>query len=424
MIVPSIDLMDGRAVQLVGGETLEIDAGDPTPIAERFSRVGEIAVIDLDAALGRGSNAEVIRELCARYPCRVGGGIRSVDAALGWLDAGARSVILGTAAEPDVLSRLPRDRVIAALDCKQGEVVVEGWQTKTGRSLLDRIDELREHVGGFLVTTVEREGRMAGADLELARTLAERCGDARVTLAGGVTTAEEIAQLDRMGLDAQVGMAIYRGDLPLADAFAGPVRTDRPDGLIPTVVADQRGICLGLVYSSRESLAVAVEEGRGVYHSRSRGGLWRKGETSGNTQRLVRIDVDCDRDTLRFVVEQAGGFCHTGSATCFGDLAGLGALDETIGRRLSASEPGSYTERLVGDAALLRSKLLEEANELLDADTTADAAHEAADVIYFAMVAARARGAPLADIERELDQRAARVTRRPGNAKPGSGEAL
>ncbi len=104
MIVPSIDLMDGHAVQLVGGREKVLDAGDPLAVAEKFAVVGELAVIDLDAALGRGSNRDVMLELVRRYPCRVGGGIRTVEQALEWLDAGARKVILGTAATPEVLS--------------------------------------------------------------------------------------------------------------------------------------------------------------------------------------------------------------------------------------------------------------------------------------------------------------------------------
>ena len=127
MIVPSIDLQNGQAVQLIGGREKALDAGDPRPIAERFSRVGEVAVIDLDAALGTGNNREMILDLVGRAPCRVGGGIRNLETARFWLDAGARKIILGTAAEPDLLSELPRGRVIAALDAVDGEIVVEGW---------------------------------------------------------------------------------------------------------------------------------------------------------------------------------------------------------------------------------------------------------------------------------------------------------
>ena len=159
MIVPSIDLMDGQAVQLVQGRRKVLDAGDPRPIAERFGRVGEVAVVDLDAALGRGSNTAVIEELCRLAPCRVGGGIRDRDTALEWLNRGAVKVVLGTAAVPEVLEGLPRDRVVAALDAWEGEVVVKGWTERTGRTVYDGMRELRGLAGGFLVTFVEGRGR-------------------------------------------------------------------------------------------------------------------------------------------------------------------------------------------------------------------------------------------------------------------------
>src|SRR5690606_9164397 len=152
-------------------------------------------------------------------------------------------------------------------------VVVEGWQKGTGRGVLERIAELRELVGGFLVTFVEREGRLQGTDLDFARQIREAAGNVAVTVAGGVTTPEEVAALDRLHCDAQVGMALYKGQLGLAEAFTAPLRSDRADGLWPTVVVDERGTALGLVYSDLESLRAALEHGQGVYHSRSRG-LW------------------------------------------------------------------------------------------------------------------------------------------------------
>ena len=388
MIVPSIDLMGGRAVQLVGGERMALDAGDPRPIAERFGRAGEVAVVDLDAALGRGSNAEVVAELLELAPCRVGGGIRDVGAARRWLDAGATRVVLGTAATPAVLRQLPRERVVVALDEKRGEVVVRGWREGTGRSVLERMAELRELAGGFLVTLVDREGRLGGTDVEAARALREAAGDAALTLAGGVTTAGEIAALDGLGVDAQVGMALYTGRLSLAEAVAAPLSSDRPDGLWPTVVCDERGVALGLAYSDAESLGVALDRGVGAYHSRRRG-LWVKGETSGAVQRLVRVDADCDRDALRFVVRQTGAFCHAGPRTCFGEERGLGRLERTLRARRSAAPPGSYTARLFAEPELLASKLAEEAGELAQACDRGEAVAETADLVYFAPRPAR-----------------------------------
>ena len=423
MIVPSIDLMGGRAVQLVGGRGEPVTSSDPFEMAERFAVVGEIAVIDLDAALGRGSNAEIVRELLRRTPCRFGGGIRSANDALEWLDAGAAKVILGTAATPDVLAELPRDRVIAALDGVDGEVVVRGWTEHTGATVLDRLVELRDQVGGFLVTFVEREGRLGGTDLEACRRVVEAAGGTPVTAAGGVTTAAEIAALDRLGADAQVGMAIYTGRLGLAEAFAAPLVSDRPDGLWPTVVCDEHGVALGLVYSSAASLAAAVDERRGIYWSRSREELWRKGETSGAVQELLKIDADCDRDALRFTVRQAGGgFCHRKTRSCWGPERGLGALERRLLDRIVNPVADSYTDRLVRNPALLAAKLTEEAGELAEAFDDADVAWEAADVLYFTLTTLAARGVPLEAAIRELDHRALKVKRRDGSTTVARGE--
>jgi phosphoribosyl-ATP pyrophosphohydrolase len=418
MIVPSIDLMNGQTVQLIGGRDHALDAGHPGPIAERFGRVGEVAVIDLDAALSKGSNAGLIRGLLRTTRCRVGGGIRTVEAALAWLDAGAEKVILGTAAKPELLRQLPRERVVAALDARDGEVVVEGWTQGTGLRIEDQMHTLRALVSGFLVTFVEREGRLGGTDLTRVAALVEAAGDARVTIAGGVTTPAEVAALDRAGADAQVGMALYTGRMDLAEALCAPLVSDRPDGLFPTIICDVHGVALGLAYSNVESVRAALDRGRGVYWSRQRG-LWEKGATSGAHQRLVRIDADCDRDTLRFVVDQHGsGFCHLDTWTCFGPERGLPALARTLASRVADAPPGSYTRRLLDDPTLLRAKLLEEAAELAAAEAPAHAVAEVADVVYFALVALARAGRPLSEVAAELDLRALKVQRRRGDAKP------
>jgi len=217
-----------------------------------------------------------------------------------------------------------------------------------------------------------------------------------------------------------VGMALYSGRLSLSDAFTGSLRTDRADGLFATVVTDTTGQALGLCWSSKESLAAALNEGRGIYWSRSRKGLWRKGETSGAVQRLRRIDVDCDRDALRFVVDQDDpGFCHLDTWTCWGPATGLSALERTLHARRAQPPAGSYTRRLFDDPALLGAKLREEADELASAVGADDVAHEAADLIYFAMVRMASAGVSLDEVGRILDRRALTVTRRPGDAKPG-----
>ena len=444
MLINSIDLQSGRAVQLRQGKHFVLDGGDPLDRLAQFAPLGEVAVIDLDAALGAKdeaglprTNAEVIRRMLGRGGgrCRVGGGIRTLAAARQWLDWGASKVILGTAATPEILRDLPRERVIAALDCRDGLVVTKGWTHDTGVPVEQRLAELAPLVGGVLITFVEVEGTLSGLPLERVAPLAAVCRKAgcRLTVAGGVRTVEEIAALDRMAdgpVDVQVGMAVYTGAIDPADAMFACLRSDRPDGLVPTVVSDEHGRTLGLTYSSRESLRAAVVERRGVYFSRSRQEVWRKGETSGDTQDLVRVDADCDRDALRMTVRpkrvdgQSVGFCHLRTPTCFDWSAsdgerGLPGLMERVNRLRTSAPAGSYTARLFGDPGLLSAKLPEEAKELAAESSAQRVTEEAADVLYFLAVKLASAGVSLAEVEAELDRRALRLSRRGGDAKPG-----
>jgi phosphoribosylformimino-5-aminoimidazole carboxamide ribotide isomerase len=419
MMIPSIDIQDGRTVQLVGGREQALDAGDPRPLADRFGRVGEVAVVDLDAALGQGDNGPLIESLLRRARCRVGGGIRTAEQAIRWLDAGADSVVIGTAASPELLSQLPTERVMVALDARDGEVVDKGWTRRTGRGVEDRMAELRGLCGGFLVTFVEREGRMQGLDLPFARRLVEAAGTARLVVAGGVRSADEIAALDALGVDVQTGMALYTGALDLADGFLAPLTAKDPVGPWPTIVCDEGDRALGLVWSDRQSVRNALDTGRGVYHSRKRG-LWVKGLTSGDNQDLLEMSLDCDRDALKVRVRQHGqGFCHLGTRSCWGPETGASALMRTLAARLDEAPAGSYTRRLLDDPGLLRAKLVEEAGELAEAETADQVVAEAADVLYFASVALARAGRDWSAVDKELDLRSRRITRRPGDAKKG-----
>ncbi|TQV98635.1 hypothetical protein V2A60_007648 [Cordyceps javanica] len=204
--------------------------------------------------------------------------------------------------------------------------------------------------------------------------------------------------------------------LLLSKVLSSQWKSDRPDGLVPTVVTDETGISLGLAYTSEESILEALRTQTGVYQSRKRG-LWVKGATSGDTQELIRIALDCDNDTLKFVVKQKGRFCHLQQFGCFGNLGGIAALEQTLLSRKESAPEGSYTARLFSDEKLLRAKIMEEAEELCDAKTQEEVAFEAADLIYFALTKAVSAGVSLADVQANLDAKSLKVKRRPGNAK-------
>ena len=224
MLIPSIDLQNGQVVQLVQGERLAIEVADPEPWIERFSRFPRVQLIDLDAARGRGDNAALVRAICARLPCRVGGGIRSVERAREVLALGAHAVIAGSALFRDgavdaAFARLLAetagvDRVIAAVDSRGGRVVIHGWKTALPLTAVDAVRALEPFCSEFLYTHVDTEGLMSGTDMQAIMAVRQATAK-RVTAAGGITTWDEINRLDAAGIDAVVGMAIYTGQLPL-----------------------------------------------------------------------------------------------------------------------------------------------------------------------------------------------------------------
>jgi len=224
MLIPSIDLQNNRIVQLVQGEKLALEASDPEVWIERFSAFPRVQLIDLDAAMGRGDNAAFVERVCRRLPCRVGGGIRSVDRARAVLGAGAHAVIASSALFKDgavdttfaaqLADAVGPEQVIAAVDSRGGQVVIHGWKTTLPLTTDQAVRALEPYCAEFLYTHVDLEGLMQGTSFDAIRAV-RAATSRRVTAAGGITTWDEIDRLDAEGVDAVVGMAVYTGQLPL-----------------------------------------------------------------------------------------------------------------------------------------------------------------------------------------------------------------
>jgi phosphoribosylformimino-5-aminoimidazole carboxamide ribotide isomerase len=222
MLIPSIDLQDGAVVQLVQGERLAIRDEDVFRWVRRFARFPKVQVIDLDAAMGLGDNLALVRQIAGTLACRVGGGIRTVDRAHDVLGAGARQIIAGSAlfarGAPDLVfaralaEAVGRERVIAAVDSRGGHVVIHGWKTALPLTAVEAVRALDPYCDEFLYTHVDTEGLMGGTNLDAIRAVRDATAR-RVTAAGGITTQAEIDELNALGVDAVVGMALYTGAL-------------------------------------------------------------------------------------------------------------------------------------------------------------------------------------------------------------------
>ena len=325
---------------------------------------------------------------------------------ISWLDEGVEKVILPLAWVKELAGVISSKRLLLLLDIANVSAVsnnvrdgVSGVVVKTPSIGFDFISSISKFFSGSEIYFLSDS---ASSSPTLANVRELRSIGATLVLHESQLTLESTSE----------------SKLNIADAFLAPITSDRSDGLFPTVVSSHTGQTLGLVYSSLESVKESIISGKGVYQSRKHG-LWRKGESSGATQDVTRIRLDCDSDSLEFRVIQHGtGFCHLNRPSCFSESSGIPALESVLKSRLQSAPEGSYTKRLFNDADLLRSKIMEEADELCRATTKEDVAFEAADLLYFALTKCLAAGVNIADIEHSLDRKAKKITRRPGNAKP------
>jgi phosphoribosylformimino-5-aminoimidazole carboxamide ribotide isomerase len=220
MLIPSIDLQSGHIVQLVQGEKLAIQTDNFEGWIRRFSTFPKVQLIDLDAAKNAGENRRLVAGICGRLPCRVGGGVRSVEDARALLAGGAAKVIVGSrlfsGGKPDLAfagelaAALGSDRIIAAVDERGGHVVIDGWRTRLHLTPVEAIHAFERHFGEFLFTNVDVEGLMRGMDRPRIAAIRQATTRA-ISVAGGVTSEADVDWLAAQGMDAVVGMAIYTG---------------------------------------------------------------------------------------------------------------------------------------------------------------------------------------------------------------------
>ncbi|MBO4386755.1 MAG: bifunctional phosphoribosyl-AMP cyclohydrolase/phosphoribosyl-ATP diphosphatase HisIE [Treponema sp.] len=428
MVISSIDLKDGHVVQLKNGKDLVLQRDDSDALIDEFNKYGEVAVIDLDAALrntdekGNTKNTELLKSLLRRGNVRVGGGIRDVKKARQLISLGAEKVIIGSAAwnanrkdgEPilntafldELVKAIGRQRIIISVDAINGKIAVKGWTETANISLIEGAVEAEKYASELLFTCVEKEGCMQGTDMEMVKQLrdAVKC---RVVAAGGVNSLEQIVALERMNCDVQLGMALYTGAVSLKDSFIECLDWKKTGGMVPLIAQSTAGEVLMMGYANKDAFERTFKDGKLTFFSRTRNTLWTKGETSGHYLEVLKLRADCDRDTVLATVIPHGGACHTGSWTCFGSdpdaKSDMERLYATIADRFANPKPGSYTATL--NDKRVREKVMEEAEELTEAEGKDEVVWEAADLLYFVSVLMYKEGVSWKDVYNELDKR-------------------
>lgn len=427
MVISSIDLKNGHVVQLKNGKELVLQRDDADALIAQFDMFGEVAVIDLDAALGnidaKGNteNTHLLKSLLHRGNVRTGGGIRSVKRAKELISLGAEKVIIGSAAwkanpmagesvlNEDFLNELAaaigKDRIIISVDAINGKIAVKGWTETVDIPLVEGAKQAEKFCSELLFTCVEKEGCMQGTNMDYVRALREavKC---RVVVAGGVSSVQEIKELEKLHCDVQLGMALYTGKVDLKEAFVECLDFEKSP-LIPVIAQSVNGEVLMQGFANAEAVRKSFDCGRLTFWSRSRNELWTKGDTSGNVLQVVKMRADCDRDCVLATVLPTGPACHTGSWTCFSsavdEKSSMGRLYNVIADRFANPKPGSYTATL--DAKRVREKVEEEAEELCEAEGKEEVIWEAADLLYFVNVLMYKEGVSWKDVYDELDRR-------------------
>ena len=427
MVISSIDLKNGHVVQLKNGKELVLQRDDADALIRQFNYFGEVAIIDLDAALGnvdakgKTVNTALLQKLLHQGNVRTGGGIRTVKRAKELISLGAEKVIIGSAAwnkEPDkdgsvlneaflneLAAAIGKDRIIISVDSINGKIAVKGWTETVDVPLVEGAKQAEKFCSELLFTCVEKEGCMQGTNMDYVRELRQAV-HCRVVVAGGVSSVEEIEELEKLHCDVQLGMALYTNKVSLKDSFIACLNFEKSP-LIPVIAQSMNGEVLMQGYANKEAFEKTFECGKLSFFSRERQTLWTKGETSGNFLEVIKMRADCDRDCVLVTVIPTGSACHTCSWTCFGsdpqEKSSMGRLYNIIADRFANPKPGSYTATL--DAKRVREKVEEEAEELCEADTKDEVIWEAADLLYFVNVLMYKEGVTWQDVYDELDRR-------------------
>ncbi len=387
MIIPCIEIASGRVL----GTPLDSKGGleEILAQAEPLSRCSELLLVDGDASSLSGDNLKTLSAISSRLPCIVAGGIRNAERGRLLLRAGAEKIVLDAGASPDLHAAFRAEHLIIAVDA--GDQVTPPDVVMAS---------FRGRCAGFLLENLPYDPARQLPDLEVLRRFT-LLTDTRLLVAVGDVGAQDVSDMDHIGVDAIVGEGVLTGRISVPEAFVSCMHFG-PDESMPTVVVDPLGQVLMVTSSSPRSLEVALRSGEGTYFDPERGGLWRKGERSGNDQLVLRCRAAHDRRSLLFTVRQAGNACEA-SYSWFGDRAfNLEFLSRIAASKRNQDPAVSYTARLLTDPGTIEARLREKVSAVCSTDRRDETLWAVADLVYFLVVKAVSCNMSWSDVIREL----------------------
>lgn len=416
--IPTLDISKGQAVLVKQGKVYKV-LGDPFEKATFLSINTHFQLVDIDAAMGTGSNKEIIKKIVKNIPCYVGGGIRTFEEANEFLNSSARRVIISTAISKELIEKIPKERLIIAFDIDQDfNVLMKGRTSKSDKDLFQMLDEYATNLEMITITFHDKEGTCDGIPMDRIKKIKEYLDQYNIKLvvAGGISNIKEIKELIDLNVIPQFGSGFWNGKFTLGDVYQCISEkilniksiSYQDTKLIPTIVQSVDGIVLGMVFSTPETVKISVDTRIATFYSRDRNSIWFKGATSGEYHKVHHIHYCCDGTSLRFVVE-GNKFCHTGSESCFGHTdpsrANLKSLQRMLKQKTETKDAKSYTKSLLSDGFKINSKILEEAEELICTTDPEEIVHESADLIYFILMYLQKHNINVQEIESELIKR-------------------
>jgi len=317
---------------------------------------------------------------------------------------------VGTGADEDLLARFPRKKVLVGIDFKDGKIVHGGWSEATDIDPVGLAVRLQEYCAGFVYTPIGHRDRLEPAEVQRFEELQAALPRHRFIFGGGFSTLDDLRELDRIGVDTQVSYGLIPEGVDLAEAFVAVLDFEKSNGLVPVIVQDQAGQVLSLVHANDDAVHKSLQTGQATYWSPGRGEMFTKGEISGNSQEVITVRPDCDRDALLFVVKPSGVSCHAGRYGCFDEISyNLQRIEQMMRARQDAADARkSYTSLMLADRQAVKDRVREEAEALVGATNRDEVLWETADLLYFVLLHLVGEGVTLDEVIKELRGRAGR----------------